>query len=561
MSKKLLIFIVLIGICTCCFFLFGETGNIWSEEDRTGSAVERPIFISDTAMFKELERPPVEFYHDRHTVALEKEGCGACHPQDEKGRFIFKYPKGRDDKTEQGLMNSYHDSCIGCHNEISKAGKKSGFITCGECHVVRKKSQEMEYLPIGPDYYHALKDTYHRDCIACHKEGKSLTKEAKVLDWKDFYVKEKEIEKATWPKIGFDYYLHYQHEKGLEKKCEFCHHIYNEEEKKLVYKKETESSCRDCHREKDEEKRRSFRKVAHTDCINCHIGRKKEGKKAGPFACAKCHTEQKQRTSEEMAGVPRQNRKQPEKVLIKTEETRMREVPFDHKAHEGYTRSCRTCHHETLNACKKCHTLKGSKEGGKVTLAEAYHKVSSEWSCIGCHESKKSEPLCAGCHHLMKSGLTNTSCLLCHSGVIDKAKGTLKLGTADELLPEKISEEISINVIEKDYMPAKFPHLRIIKKLTDISNASKLAKHFHSDQMVICSGCHHESPVEAGKPVPLCSTCHSQGMESRRTDVPGLLGAYHRQCLGCHKEMEIEPTGCTGCHAEKAGQQTEVGKQ
>jgi hypothetical protein len=37
--------------------------------------------------------------------------------------------------------------------------------------------------------------------------------------------------------------------------------------------------------------------------------------------------------------------------------------------------------------------------------------------------------------------------------------------------------------------------------------------------------------------------------------MPALLGAYHQQCLGCHKEMggaeEEMPQDCAGCHEEK----------
>jgi hypothetical protein len=32
-----------------------------------------------------------------------------------------------------------------------------------------------------------------------------------------------------------------------------------------------------------------------------------------------------------------------------------------------------------------------------------------------------------------------------------------------------------------------------------------------------------------------------------------LFGAYHRQCIGCHQEMGLEPQAqdCEGCHAPK----------
>jgi ribosomal protein L40E len=161
----------------------------------------------------------------------------------------------------------------------------------------------------------------------------------------------------------------------------------------------------------------------------------------------------------------------------------------------------------------------------------------------------------------MKSGLNGASCLLCHSGLLDETKVALKLGSPDELLPEKLSKEMKIEAISKDYMPAKFPHLKIIENLTDISNKNKLARHFHSDQTTICLGCHHKSPVEAKKPLPLCRTCHSNRMMPYGTGTPGLLGVYHRRCLGCHKEMKREPTKCTGCHAEKVAVQAGMDEQ
>ncbi|MDY7030381.1 MAG: cytochrome c3 family protein [Thermodesulfobacteriota bacterium] len=117
-----------------------------------------------------------------------------------------------------------------------------------------------------------------------------------------------------------------------------------------------------------------------------------------------------------------------------------------------------------------------------------------------------------------------------------------------------------IRVLEKDYEPAKFPHADIVKKLTDISNNNKLSRHFHRDPMTVCTGCHHYSPIESTGQFPRCSTCHTQSTEHRGGDAPGLLGAYHRQCLGCHKEMKIKPLDCTGCHAEKTRVQAESRK-
>ena len=594
MNRRFTAFTMTIWMGICVFFLLGKMDVVRAEEEKVEKLgkmdvvraeeeqveklIEIPIFISDTDVFEKMERPPVQFPHEKHSIALKEDGCGICHPRDEKkkGRFVFKYPKTENKEIdEQSLMDAYHDNCIGCHEERAAEGKKAGVVTCGECHVQEKP--HFEYLPIGPEHYNPLDDPYHKDCIACHGKGDESAHDADVLDWKSFYIKRKDVEKEAWPKVSLDFYLHYQHEKGLEKKCELCHHLFNKAEDKLIYLKGTESSCRDCHREKDEEKVRSFRKVAHADCINCHLERDLNNLKRGPITCNKCHGGIKQRTREEIADIPRQKReeadqskinmedmgdktkatvsfgKQPEQILIKVEDARLKEVPFDHKAHEGYTFACRDCHHDTLNACKKCHTLKGIEKGGGVTLAEAYHEVSSKWSCVGCHGAEKSEKSCGGCHHLLRTGLTKSSCNICHSGPLEDNKRVAKeLGDPKELLPEKLADEMEIKVMEKDYKPSKFPHFKIIKNLTDASNKSKLAKSFHSDRMSICLGCHHESPVEARQKLPLCSTCHPNRMVSKVNGIPGLMGAYHRQCLGCHKKIKQKPLECDGCHAEKS---------
>ena len=83
-----------------------------------------------------------------------------------------------------------------------------------------------------------------------------------------------------------------------------------------------------------------------------------------------------------------------------------------------------------------------------------------------------------------------------------------------------------------------------------------------------CVTCHHRSPDEAvikasgdghglvndGKGQadaskhPSCKTCH----EVKRNDirVPGLKGAYHQQCLNCHKDWTGE-NKCVACHAPR----------
>jgi hypothetical protein len=95
-----------------------------------------------------------------------------------------------------------------------------------------------------------------------------------------------------------------------------------------------------------------------------------------------------------------------------------------------------------------------------------------------------------------------------------------------------------------------------------------------------CATCHHHTtgaaPLEprcqechrAGEPakVVACRDCHTvlrfsaeylaelaANPQLYHNDKPGLKGAYHRKCLGCHQENG-GPTGCQDCHERtKAG--------
>ena len=60
-----------------------------------------------------------------------------------------------------------------------------------------------------------------------------------------------------------------------------------------------------------------------------------------------------------------------------------------------------------------------------------------------------------------------------------------------------------------------------------------------------CAACHHYTPE--GATHPACKTCHEIGDKHEDMRKPGLKGAYHRQCLGCHREWSHE-TNCEVCH-------------
>jgi hypothetical protein len=71
-----------------------------------------------------------------------------------------------------------------------------------------------------------------------------------------------------------------------------------------------------------------------------------------------------------------------------------------------------------------------------------------------------------------------------------------------------------------------------------------------------CESCHHHNNDErgqasAGDVIKPCRECHEVNIETATIDMPGLKGAYHRQCLSCHRDWQHE-NGCGFCHTDTA---------
>jgi hypothetical protein len=550
MKKGLIVFIV--GLCYLILLIYG-IGTIYSVENPTEvkkpvqkiavQNLEDKISIAHTDFFGSLERPQVIFDHKKHVEALIKadgkkewDTCDSCHPWNEdKSLLSFAFPKKVAKKDKNSYMNAYHNECMDCHKKMNSQRKKSGPVTCGDCHPEKLSTLRYQY-----------------------------------------------------PVTEFGFEHHDKHDKKLKEKniqdtCSYCHHIYNEE---LVYEKGKEWSCSYCHdigkktgpvlaieTKLIAKKGLGLEKVSHMRCLNCHLYFKKqeEGKirakdeKEAPIACVQCHTG-KYKTVAELEKVPRPDSGQSEKAFIDIEKSRMKGVPFDHKSHQTQSKTCRGCHHETLNACRECHTLAGNPDGGNVTLAAAYHNISSERSCSGCHDVKKSDKKCNGCHHALFPVDARTKeprkeiCALCHSGKRELLPAT-KLSVKG-LDTEKVKKEVEVKILEREYDPSKFPHVKIIEKMIQISNDDKLASYFHRNLQTLCEGCHHQSRSEAearkDEP-PYCRNCHSVAFDSLRLNRPRLLAAYHRQCIQCHIKMELEkPKECKECHKEKEVRPTDI---
>ena len=556
-------------ICACALSLavFGEMGPAHCEQSETQApfrVAPLPILIEHKGRAAKLERPPVPFNHDRHTKALKvvkMQDCAVCHVLKATDKqlvnpevTVFKFPKASFDETDKtSIMYAYHNACVGCHKKRASEGKKAGpeIGQCGECHV-----RKPEARPVVWGWHPIFNYGGHAEHVQAAEK---------------FHPADKLNVAQMVEIIG----------KTTGNNCEICHHLYDAKQKTLIFKKDSENSCRACHKTTDEKNARSMEKVAHAACIGCHMkledkvkkeaarqGRirltKQEKKQFGPFECRGCHGEHKTLTPEEIKKLPRLLRGQKDwtDVSLFKDPTKdaksisMKLVPFDHKVHESTGQFCSTCHHHSLERCANCHTLLGDlKKGGGVPFEQAFHRISGNQSCLGCHNVATEDAKCAGCHRRQLASQTSCqgTCTVCHRGP-SGGKPIVVAPLPVEFDKEKVPEKVTIKVLEKEFKPAEMPHQKILQKLTSISNENSLARFFHAAKdETLCYGCHHNTPQAAARKFPGCEACHSRPFNPEEPGRPGLMAAFHQQCTGCHKAMgqKPQPLDCEKCHAAK----------
>ena len=507
------------------------------------------IKINTLAAFGKLELPPVTFFHDKHTEVLlkEKKNCETCHAvKDNKLNLAYK---GTETAKPGQLKDIYHASCIGCHNEMTAAGKKTGALDgfCRSCH--NATPQAAVRLDAGLD-----KVVHFR-----HVDSKSIPANP-----------------------------------GEKDNCASCHHEYDKKAKKIFYAKGKEDTCLACHGAKPQDGVLSLSQASHQQCVLCHLDLANQGVKNVPYLCADCHSasgravvaKKNQAAVAKLPNqeVPRLERGQPDAALIvynaKVEISKgekpllMNPVAFDHKAHEKYNNSCRVCHHAGLESCDKCHTLSGSKKGKLVTFEQAMHKQSSQLSCIGCHAAKQAAANCAGCHKSMEKSRRpdDATCQQCHQQLPKGfealppsllADPQQKSAIAEVMLKNRnknpgtyavgdIPDKVVIKTLSDKYEPVELNHRAHVLALIKGMQGNTLAEYFHRDPGTLCQGCHHHSPP--AKQPPGCINCHSRQFVAKESNRPALLAAQHGQCIGCHKDMAIAKpaaTACLECHKEK----------
>lgn len=147
--------------------------------------------------------------------------------------------------------------------------------------------------------------------------------------------------------------------------------------------------------------------------------------------------------------------------------------------------------------------------------------------------------------YAQSAGSRDTGCGECHDCEIPtKLNPCLKKCPRERMITVHNSADagpvdVVMNRIEGSpdvYEPVKFAH-RAHAKMSEMSGG--------------CARCHHYNLTGA---VLACRTCHAVATQSKNADLskPGLKGAYHRQCVNCHRESGLD-TNCDGsCHRAKS---------
>lgn len=110
-------------------------------------AQEDAYRIAYTDIFGKLRRPAIDFAHESHVIALEEQGCGACHhaPDADTGELVYVEDEEvgcsechgpKPEETTPALREAFHGSCNQCHRQMTQSIKNfKGPTTCGECHI------------------------------------------------------------------------------------------------------------------------------------------------------------------------------------------------------------------------------------------------------------------------------------------------------------------------------------------------------------------------------------------------------------------------------------------
>jgi hypothetical protein len=143
-------------------------------------------------------------------------------------------------------------------------------------------------------------------------------------------------------------------------------------------------------------------------------------------------------------------------------------------------------------------------------------------------------------------------CSLCHAcETPTKSNPCLITCPREKMMTVHISPEKSPKIIKMNKLKVK----------EDLYEAVIFSHRAHAEMSEIsggCEMCHHYNPPGN---IVACDYCHD--LNRQRTDIskPDLEGAYHRQCINCHREWNNN-VSCESCHELKgSGKSAFAGKE
>lgn len=154
--------------------------------------------------------------------------------------------------------------------------------------------------------------------------------------------------------------------------------------------------------------------------------------------------------------------------------------------------------------------------------------------------------LCAGAalaqmNHLLKTAVACSECHACRQPSAEDP--CLRMCPRPRITAREFNRAADVlvmNELENEYEPVIFSH-KLHAQMTAMG--------------VGCTDCHHYTSTGE---ITACKHCHPITMTAENLKRPGLKGAYHRQCLGCHGEWSGS-TSCEVCHARKSVGPTSAG--
>jgi len=171
----------------------------------------------------------------------------------------------------------------------------------------------------------------------------------------------------------------------------------------------------------------------------------------------------------------------------------------------------------------------------EARLSRAFHHVVPKVGCIlvGCLLLRVGLPAAevSNANGMSTPNGRPVTCVNCHTSA-DPTKEDVGLLPCPRSSTGKGPDVVLLDQLSQQYVPVVFAH-RLHAEMTEMTGG--------------CALCHHHNPTEAILP---CRECHGFPTVTASLRYPGLKGAYHRQCLNCHREWSHE-TECSVCHAKK----------